>query len=287
MKFTKMHGIGNDYVYIDTREQDEPTIGWPEVAKRVSDRRFGVGGDGLILIEKGISKNADGRMRMFNADGSESEMCGNGLRCVAKYLHDNTFKGNDKLNLDTGAGLLIADIKNRNKEGEAEKIEINMGPPILEASEIPTTGSGAGNEESLEVEGMQLNYTAISMGNPHCVIFIEDTKTFPVEKIGPLIENNTSLFPNRINIEFIQIISNSEVIQRTWERGSGETLACGTGASAVAVAGQLRGLLDNEVLIHLSGGDLKITWDGPGSNVFMEGGATYVCEGLLNKSLYE
>jgi diaminopimelate epimerase len=287
MKFTKMHGIGNDYVYIDTFEQDEPKIGWTEVAKRVSDRRFGVGGDGLILIEKGISENAQGRMRMFNSDGSESEMCGNGLRCVAKYLYDNKYKGSDKLNLDTGAGLLVADIKGLNNEGEAEKIEINMGKPILTANEIPSTGTGLGAEEALEVDGMKLQYTAVSMGNPHCVIFVDDTKAFPVEKIGPLIENNTALFPNRINVEFIQIISRNEAIQRTWERGSGETLACGTGASAVAVAGQLRGKFDSEVLIHLTGGDLKITWKGDGENVFMEGGATYVCEGILNKSLYE
>jgi diaminopimelate epimerase len=287
MKFTKMHGIGNDYVYIDTREQSEPKIGWPEVAKRVSHRRFGIGGDGLILIEKGISENADGRMRMFNSDGSESEMCGNGLRCVAKYLHDTTYKGYNKLSLDTGAGLLSADIKNCNAAGEAEKIEINMGQPILKASDIPTTGTGSGNEETIEIDGKQFKYTAVSMGNPHCVIFVEDTKNFPVEKIGPIIENNTTLFPNRINVEFIQIISKSEVIQRTWERGAGETLACGTGASAVAVAGQLRGVLDSELLVHLSGGDLKITWDGIGSSVFMKGGATYVCEGILDKSLYE
>jgi len=287
MKFTKMHGIGNDYVYIDTREQSEPKIGWPEVAKRVSHRRFGIGGDGLILIEKGISENADGRMRMFNSDGSESEMCGNGLRCVAKYLHDTTYKGYNKLSLDTGAGLLSADIKNCNAAGEAEKIEINMGQPILKASDIPTTGTGSGNEETIEIDGKQFKYTAVSMGNPHCVIFVEDTKNFPVEKIGSIIENNTTLFPNRINVEFIQIISKSEVIQRTWERGAGETLACGTGASAVAVAGQLRGVLDREVLVHLSGGDLKITWDGIGSSVFMKGGATYVCEGILDKSLYE
>ena len=282
-----MHGIGNDYVYIDTFEQDEPSIGWVEVAKRVSDRRFGVGGDGLILIEKGISENAEGRMRMFNADGSESEMCGNGLRCVAKYLHDNKYKGTDKLNLDTGAGLLIADIKARDQKGEVEKVEINMGQPILNATDIPCTGKGGGQEEFLTVDGMELKYTAVSMGNPHCVIFVDDTKTFPVEKIGPLIENNTDIFPNRVNVEFVQIVSKKEAIQRTWERGSGETLACGTGASAVGVAGQLRDILDSEVLIHLTGGDLKISWNGDGQSVFMEGGATYVAEGILNNSLYE
>lgn len=287
MKFTKMHGIGNDYVYIDTFEQSEPNIGWTEVAKRVSDRRFGVGGDGLILIEKGISENADGRMRMFNADGSESEMCGNGLRCVSKYLHDRKYRGKTSLNLDTGAGLLIADIKECDSNGNAQNIQINMGKPILNASDIPCTGVGNGQEDEVTVDGKTYKFTAISMGNPHCVIFVDDVKNFPVEIVGPKIENNTDLFPNRVNIEFIEIISRTEAIQRTWERGSGETLACGTGASAVGVAGQLRGHFDQNVLIHLSGGDLQIDWQGNNSTVFMTGGATHVCDGVLDSSLYE
>lgn len=285
MKFTKMHGIGNDYVYVDTWEQDEPSIGWPELAKRAADRRFGVGGDGLILIEKPVSEKADGRMRMFNADGSESEMCGNGLRCVSRYLHDRRFKGRDHLDLDTGAGCLGVDIVERNGEGEATALRIDMGLPILKGSDIPCSGAENGEAGTVEVDGMSLEYTAVSMGNPHCVIFVDDVDQFPVESIGPQIENNLDLFPRRVNVEFVQVVSRTEVKQRTWERGSGETLACGTGASAVGVAGSLRGVTDSEVLVHLLGGDLNIQWDGIGHSVIMTGGASYICEGELHHSL--
>lgn len=287
LKFTKMHGIGNDYVYIDTWEQAEPAIGWPELARRAAERRFGVGGDGLILIERPVSEGADGRMRMFNADGSESEMCGNGLRCVARYLHDRRFKGQDVLRLDTGAGCLTVNIDERDASGEAVAIRIDMGLPILEGAEIPCTGADAGTAGSIEVDGMSLEYTAVSMGNPHCVIFVDDVKNFPVESIGPQIENNTDLFPRRVNVEFVEVVSRSEVHQRTWERGSGETLACGTGASAVGVAGSLRGKTDADVLVHLLGGDLRIQWAGAGQSVVMTGGASYICDGELHPSIVE
>lgn len=284
LRFTKMHGIGNDYVYIDTWEQAEPAIGWPALAERVADRRFGVGGDGLILIEKPVSEGAQGRMRMFNADGSESEMCGNGLRCVAKYLHDLRFRGQDQLQLDTGAGCLGVNFRGRDSAGDVTQVEIDMGKPILEGSKIPCTGATGGEEAFVEVDGQRYGFTAVSMGNPHCVIFVDDVKNFPVEVVGPKIENNLELFPRRVNIEFIEIISRGEARQRTWERGSGETLACGTGASAVGVAGQLRGYFDERVLIHLEGGDLDIQWKGEGHSVIMTGGATTVAEGTLHPS---
>jgi diaminopimelate epimerase len=285
LRFTKMHGIGNDYVYIDTWEQAEPAIGWTQCAIRVSDRRFGLGGDGMILIERPLTKGADGRMRMFNADGSESEMCGNGLRCVARFLHDKRYKGRDELRLDTGAGCLGVKIVERDDMGEAQKIQINMGLPILNGPAIPCTGTSEGRAGTIQVEGLNLEYTAVSMGNPHCIIFVDDVENFPVHQIGPKIENNTVLFPRRVNVEFVQVISRSEVRQRTWERGSGETLACGTGASAVGVAGQLRGLLDGDILNHLAGGDLRIQWQGLGTPVIMTGGATYVGEGVVHPSL--
>lgn len=285
LKFSKFHGIGNDYVYVDTWEQDEPAIGWKEAAIRLADRRFGIGGDGLILIEKGETEGAHGRMRMFNSDGSESEMCGNGLRCVAKYLHDERYKGQDHMDLDTGAGCLGVNIIERDEDGLASLMEIDMGLPILNGPDVPCTGTTNGEEGTLKVDGMTLKYTAVSMGNPHCVIFVENAKTFPVETIGPKIENDTKLFPNRVNVEFVQILSPTEVHQRTWERGSGETLACGTGASAVGVAGQLRGLLENQVLVHLEGGDLNIGWKGPGNSVIMSGPATRICDGTVSPGI--
>lgn len=285
MKFTKMHGIGNDYIYIDTFEQSEPQMGWVELAKRVADRRFGVGGDGLILIEPPKSENAHGTMRMFNADGSESEMCGNGLRCVSKYLHDFKYKGLDHLDLDTGVGCLGVDIVKRHADGLVDTVKINMGAPILKAEDIPNVGLGLGQEDVLKVDGQEFKYTAVSMGNPHCVIFVDSVADFPVETIGPKIENMTSVFPNRVNVEFIEVISKTQAKQRTWERGSGETLACGTGASAVGVAGTLRGHFDGEVHIELLGGDLDISWQGDGQPVWMTGPASYICHGTLDQQL--
>ena len=285
LRFTKMHGIGNDYIYIDTFDQAEPDLGWKHIAQRVSDRRFGIGADGMILIEPGVSSGADGRMRMFNADGSESEMCGNGLRCVAKYLHDQRYRGRDTLNLDTGAGCLRVDIIERDDQGEASLVQIDMGLPILDGERVPCTGASEGQAGTLEVLGRSLEYTAVSMGNPHCVIFVDDVKNFPVHELGAAIENNLELFPRRVNVEFVQVFSESECHQRTWERGSGETLACGTGASAVAVAGQLRGVLGKEVDIRLEGGNLKIAWAGPGEPVVMTGPGAYICEGIVHPAL--
>ena len=287
MKFTKMHGIGNDYIYIDTFDQQEPKMGWVELAKRVADRRFGIGADGMILIEPPKSKKAHGSMRMFNADGSESEMCGNGLRCVSKFLHDFKFKGVDHLDIDTGVGCLGVDVIKRYFNGDVDTVKINMGSPKLTASEIPNIGLGEGKEDTLEVDGKTYSYTAVSMGNPHCVIFVDCVADFPVEIVGSKIENMLNVFPNRVNIEFIEVVSKTQAKQRTWERGSGETLACGTGASAVGVAGTLRGYFDGEVHIELLGGNLDISWAGAGEPVWMTGPASYICHGTLDGQLLE
>ncbi len=273
MKFTKMHGIGNDYVYINCFEEtvDNPN----DLAIKISDRHFGVGSDGLILIKP--SEKAPFKMDMYNADGSQSEMCGNGLRCVAKYLYDKGMIKQDQFDIETGAGVLKINITPNN--GKADLIEINMGKPILEASKIPMNQySGNVINEKLTIHDRTFSFTAVSMGNPHCVIFLdEDINQFPVEKYGPTIENHP-LFPKRVNVEFVQIKSPTEVFQRTWERGSGETLACGTGASAVLVAGVLNNKSERQILNHLKGGDLYLKWDED-NYVYLKGSATFVFEG--------
>ncbi len=273
MKFTKMHGIGNDYVYVNCFEEkvDDPE----KLAVTISDRHYGVGSDGLILIKAG-DKTAF-RMDMYNADGSYSEMCGNGLRCVAKYLYDTRMTHETLFDIETGAGILKVQIFP--KEGQADLIEINMGQPILEAKDIPMTQfSGRVINENIEVLDRIFRFTAVSMGNPHCIIFLdEDLHSFPVEQYGKVIEHH-SIFPNRVNVEFVNVISPQEVIQRTWERGSGETLACGTGAAAVQVAGVLNNLTEKAILNHLKGGDLHLKWDEE-DHVYLKGPATKVFEG--------
>lgn len=273
MKFTKMQGAGNDYVYINCFEEkiDSPK----ELAVAMSDRNFGVGSDGLILIKKG--EKAPFLMDMYNADGSWSEMCGNGLRCVAKYIFDKKMINQNKFEIETGAGVLTVNITAANDI--AEWVEIDMGKPILEAKDIPMKGfSGQVINQPIEVLDRTFYFTAVSMGNPHCVIFLdEDLDSFPIEKYGTILENH-EFFPNRVNVEFVNVKSKSEVIQRTWERGSGETLACGTGASAVQVAGVLNNKTDRELLNHLKGGDLYLRWD-ESSSIFLKGPAEYSFEG--------
>ena len=274
MKFTKMHGAGNDYVYVNCFEE---TVSDPQqTAIQVSNRNFGIGSDGLILIMP--SDQADVRMRMFNSDGSESEMCGNGIRCVAKYAYDHGIVAKTEITAETGAGILTLQLF-PGPDGKIEKVRVNMGPPRLTRGEIPMTGDGAVRvvSDELTVLDRTFRITCVSMGNPHCVIYVDDVDSFPVATYGPLIENNP-IFPRRTNVEFIQIISRSEVKQRTWERGAGETLACGTGASAVCVAGVLNNVTERKILNHLAGGDLELEWveDGP---VFMTGPATEVFSG--------
>ena len=275
MKFTKMHGIGNDYVYVDSFDQPEP----PDpsaLAVAVSDRHTAIGSDGLILI--GPSGRADARMRMFNADGSESEMCGNGVRCVAKYIHDRGIAPKPRVSIETGRGVLTLDIV-ESSGGVARLIRVDMGTPILRSAEIPTTLDGDPPVDApVEVQGESLAITAVSMGNPHAVAYVADVAGFPLERVGPAVETHPA-FPRRINAHFVQVVSTGEVRMRTWERGTGITLACGTGACAVCVAGVLTGRTGARLLAHLPGGDLELQWAGVGQPVFMTGPATEVYRG--------
>ena len=277
MKFTKMHGLGNDYVYVSTFDQKAPADP-ARLAIAVSDRHFGIGSDGLILI--GPSERADARMRMFNADGSESEMCGNGVRCVAKYIHDHGLARKPRVTIETGRGVLTLDLEVEG--GTARRARVEMGAPILEASRIPTTLAG---EPPLNVPvtigGKTLEVTAVSMGNPHAIVYVEDVARYPVEAVGPILERHPS-FPRRVNAHFVEVLGPGEVRMRTWERGSGITLACGTGACAVCVAGVLTGRTGPAILAHLPGGDLTLEWAGGGAPVFMTGPATEVFSGDWN-----
>ena len=276
MKFTKMQGAGNDYVYVNcfVEQLEDPAA----VAVKVSNRNFGIGSDGLILIMP--SEQADVRMRMFNSDGSESEMCGNGIRCVAKYAFDHGIVDKKEISAETGAGILTLQLVT-GTDGKVEKVRVNMGPPRLTRAEIPMLGNPAQQvvAEPLNILHSTFNITCASMGNPHCVIFVDDVESFQVEKYGPLIENH-ELFPRRTNVEFVQVLSRTEIRQRTWERGAGETLACGTGSSAVTAACVLNGLTEKQILNHLSGGDLEMEWGGDG-NIYMTGPAVEVFSGEI------
>jgi len=275
MRFTKMHGAGNDYVYVNCFEEPLPKD--PKtLAQRMADRHFGVGGDGLILICPS-DNGADARMRMYNADGSEAEMCGNGIRCVAKYVYDHGIKRAETLRIQTGRGILTLNLEV--KSGKVDRVQVNMGQPILEAAKIPTRLAGNPPlDVPLAVEGRTLQVTCVSMGNPHCVTYVERANDELVLGIGPKIEQSP-MFPARVNVEFIEICSPREVRQRTWERGSGETLACGTGASAVCVAGVLTGRTERKIINHLRGGDLELEWRESDGCVYMTGPATEVFTG--------
>ena len=279
MRFTKMHGAGNDYVYVNCYDQRVPDdLG--ELARRISDRHFGVGGDGLILICP--SEVADARMRMYNADGSEAEMCGNGIRCLAKYVYDHGIAKKDTLTVQTDAGVLSLDL--HVTDGLVDRVRVDMGEPILDAASVPTTlpgraeHRGAAVDVPLVVGEMTLQVTCVSMGNPHCVTFVDRLTDQWVRETGPRIETDPH-FPHRVNAEFVEVLSRGEVRQRTWERGSGETLACGTGASAVCVAGVLTGRTDRKILVHLPGGDLTLDWSETDSHVYMTGPAVEVFSG--------
>lgn len=274
MRFTKMHGAGNDYVYVNCfQEQLGDDV--RELAMKVSDRRMGIGSDGLILIMP--STVADARMRMFNADGSESNMCGNGIRCVAKYVYDHGISRKTDLKIETGAGILSLDLSVQ--KGLVQQVKVDMGEPILQADKIPTTIPGPQVVRHLfSIDGHHLYATCVSMGNPHCVIFVPKATDELVLGIGPKIENDPR-FPQRTNVEFVEVISPNEVRQRTWERGSGETWACGTGASAVCVAGVLNGVTERKIVNHLLGGDLTLEWNEASNHVFMTGPAVEVFSG--------
>ena len=276
MKFTKMQGCGNDYVYVNCFEEkvENPS----KVAQIVSDRHFGIGSDGLILICP--SDVADFRMRMYNADGSESEMCGNGIRCVGKYVFDYGLTDKKKVTVETGAG--IKELEFTIENGKVSLVKVDMGEPILKAADVPVVSDKEQviNEE-IVVNGTSWKMTCVSMGNPHAVVYIPDTKSLEIEKIGPHFENH-EVFPNRTNTEFVQLLSKDEINMSVWERGSGETWACGTGTCACVMASILNGYTDNKVLVHLLGGDLVIEYDEESNHIFMTGPATTVFEGVIN-----
>ncbi len=274
MRFTKMHGLGNDYVYVSTFDQPVPADP-ARLAVAVSDRHFGIGGDGLILIMP--SERADARMRMFNADGSEGEMCGNGVRCVARYLHDHDLARKDRVTIETGRGILTLDLDV--VAGKVRGVRVDMGAPILKSREIPTTLPGDPPVNApLRVGDREFAVTAVSMGNPHAVIYVDDVAEFPLEELGPAIENHPA-FPRRVNVHVVEVYDPGEVRMRTWERGSGITLACGTGACAVCVAGVLTGRSGRKIQAHLPGGDLELEWRDDDAPVFMTGPATEVFSG--------
>ena len=279
MRFTKMHGAGNDYIYVDCFSESVPH-NIPDLARRMSDRRFGVGSDGLILICP--SDRADAEMRMFNADGSPSEMCGNGIRCVAKYLYDHGVRRSDKLSIESGGRVLSLELQV--SRGVVDRVRVDMGEPILIPAQIPTTLRSANGPEqpvvdvSLSIDGRECRVTCVSIGNPHCVVFVDEPTDDWVLGIGPKLEVDPH-FPQRVNVEFAKVIGSRELVQRTWERGSGETLACGTGACAVCVAGVLTGRTGRSVQIHLRGGDLAIEWNEAVNHVYMTGPAAEVFTG--------
>lgn len=274
MRFTKMHGAGNDYVYLDCFTQPVPE-NLPELARHMSDRHFGVGADGLILIHP--AETADARMQMFNADGSEAEMCGNGIRCVAKYVYEHGHCPSEQLQIETAAGVLELELILVGQQ--VQQVRVDMGQPILVAEQIPTTLTGSPVvNQLLSVDGRDLQVTCLSMGNPHCVVFVEQLSDDLVLQLGPKIETD-SHFPAGVNVEFVEVLSRSEVRQRTWERGSGETWACGTGACAVCVAGVLTGQTERQIVNHLLGGDLQLHWVEEEDHVYMTGPAEEVFQG--------
>jgi diaminopimelate epimerase len=273
MRFTKMHGLGNDYMYVDCFAQPSPRDP-AELALRISDRHLGVGSDGLILILP--SEIAHARMRMFNADGSEGEVCGNGVRCVAKYVHDHGIVREPRLRIETGHGVLTLDLDI--VAGKAERVCVDMGEPILQASDIPTTLPGDPPvDAAIELKGRPFRVTCVSMGNPHAVAFLDDFASV-AETIGPALERHPA-FPRRVNAHFVRVDASGEVTMRTWERGSGITRACGTGACAVCVAGVLTGRTGRKLLAHLPGGDLELHWSEADNHVFMTGPAVEVFSG--------
>lgn len=273
MKFTKMEGCGNDYVYVNGFEEkiDNPN----EVAIAVSDRHFGIGSDGLIIINP--SEVADFKMCMYNADGSEGKMCGNGIRCVAKYVYDFKLTDKDVITVETLSG--IKTLKLNVENGKVKTVRVNMGAPILECDKVPVKYDDEKMiNKPVKVDGKTFNITCVSLGNPHAVTFINDTDNLEIEKIGPKFENN-EIFPDKVNTEFIQIIDKKTVKMRVWERGSGETFACGTGACACVVASVLNRLTENKVTVKLLGGELEIEYNQDENTVYMTGPARVVFTG--------
>ena len=277
MKFTKLHGCGNGYIYVNLFEEtlDNPA----EMSIKVSDHHFGIGSDGLITI--GPSEIADFTMHIYNADGSEAEMCGNGVRCVGKYVYDHGLTDKTEVTVETGAGIMVLSLNVEN--GKVATVRVDMGEPIFEPERIPVVAEGNSViMEPITVGDKEWKMTCVSMGNPHAVVFVDDVKNFELEKYGPLFENHER-FPKRTNTEFVKVVSPTEAYMRVWERGSAETWACGTGTCATVVACILNGLTERKVLVHLLGGDLVIEWDEATNHVFMTGPATEVFSGEYNE----
>ena len=277
MKFTKMQGCGNDYVYVNGFEEKIDAQQKPELVRKLSDRHFGIGGDGVIFINP--SDVADCEMEMYNADGSRSEMCGNGIRCVAKYVYDNGLVNAEEFTIVSAGQIKYMKLTVEN--GVATRVRVNMGSPILEPAQIPVTVEGdRALDVPIEVQGRQYRMTCVSMGNPHAVIFAEQVAQLELEKIGPYFENHT-YFPRRTNTEFVEVLDRSHVFMRVWERGTGETLACGTGCCATAVACILNGKTDDKVIVKVLGGEIEIEWDREANVVYMTGPAETVFEGVV------
>ena len=284
MEFTKLHGLGNDYLYLDARAQDLSAYSIPELARVMSERHFGVGSDGIILVEP--SAHADFRMRIFNADGSEAEMCGNGVRGFGKYVFDHGLTHKRELDIETKAGRIGLEL--RVEHGKVAAVRADMGVPRLKRSDVPMRGQpsdGQVIDEPLAVGKYLFPVTCVSMGNPHCVIFLPEVANYPVAEVGPQVENH-ELFPNRTNTEFARVIDHTHVEMRVWERGSGETMACGTGAAATVVAGVLTGRLSRQTQVQLLGGNLEIEWAAD-DHVMLTGPATEVFTGVVVPELVE
>lgn len=284
MKFTKMQGCGNDYVYVNGFTENIEAEKKPGLVRYLSDRHFGIGGDGVIFINP--SKEADFEMEMYNADGSRSEMCGNGIRCVAKFVYDKGLTDNTDITIVSAGKVkylhLTVEKKNGQDRGEVTRVRVNMGSPILEPTLIPVQAEGERVIDApITVEGTCYHMTCVSMGNPHAVIFTDGVKELNLEQLGPKFENH-SCFPNRTNTEFVEILDRNTVFMRVWERGTGETLACGTGCCATAVAAVLNGLTEDTVTVKLLGGELLIEWDRKQNTVFMTGPAVTVFEGEID-----
>ena len=276
MKFTKMQGLGNDYVYVNCFKEtiENP----PEMAKKVSNRNFGIGSDGLIMINP--SDVADFEMEMYNADGSRSEMCGNGIRCVGKYVYDYGLTEKEHISVETLAGIKYLDLTV--EDGKVKLVKVDMGSPELVPENIPIVADGNRViDEPINVNGTEYSMTGVSMGNPHAVVYVEDVKGLDIETIGPAFENHER-FPNRVNTEFVKVLDRNTVEMRVWERGSGETMACGTGACAVAVACILNGFTEDKVTVKLLGGDLQIEWDKEADKIYMTGPAEVSFDGEIN-----
>lgn len=279
LNFTKMTGIGNDYIYIDCTD-GKKIKDIQNVTKKLSDRHFGIGADGIILIDKPDDEKADFKMKIYNSDGSEAEMCGNGIRCVAKFIHDKNLSSKDKLSIQTLAGIKKVKILEDNN-GNCKESIVDMGEPLFQDKNIPYNVYEAFNKDlDLDVDGKKMRFTVVSMGNPHAVTFVENLDEIQIEKIGPVVENNP-IFPNRTNVEFVQITDKNNIKIRVWERGVGETYACGTGACAAVVASGINGYTDEIVNVELPGGKLKIEWSKD-NHIYMQGPAETVFEGSLN-----